>query len=203
MGNITTGGSAIWTPDENDNLDPEVWSATMAQSIEDGIGKRLEKQEARVSLRATTPEPFDVTGTGPDDAYIRIPLNANGPTGSRAPEPEFAAGNHVDGITLEGNIATIVTPGLYAITGQITLTTKSGTFAPHSFDFKGVVNNSVFGLPAYGETSTSSFVGGFVGDTQFLVAGDQISLRCGIGTNHVGSFHVQDALLTITMLYAT
>jgi len=39
MGNVNAAG--IWTPDADDNLDPEVWSAAMGDSIMNGIGERL------------------------------------------------------------------------------------------------------------------------------------------------------------------
>lgn len=199
MGNTTKSG--IWTPDEDDKMAPDVWSATMSQSIENGIGLRLEKQETRVSLRATTPVPFDVTATGSVNAYVTVPLTVGGVTGSRAPEPDFAGGNHAQGVTIAGNIATIVTDGLYTLAGQCTLTVAGG-HAPHSWDFYGTINGGIFGLPDYGTTGLA-FAGGRVNDTRYLVAGDQIALVCGVGTDHVGGFRVQDAMLAISMVYAT
>ena len=44
MGNTTTD-LLIWTPDESDTSKPNVYLATMAQSLEDGAGERLRKQE--------------------------------------------------------------------------------------------------------------------------------------------------------------
>ena len=199
MGNINA--AAIWTPDEDDNLDPEVWSAAMADSIMNGLGERMDKQEKKVSLRATAPEVFDVVSTGSSDPYTQVPLTIGGWTGSRAPESDFATGNHAEGITIDGDVATIVTPGLYNILGQISLT--PGTFAEHSFDFYGTINGGIFGLPAYGATSALSFVGGMVSDTRYLAEGDNIALVVGVGTDHIGGLHVQNAMLTISMAYAT
>lgn len=51
MGNVNAAG--IWTPDEGDSLDPEVWSATMADSIMNGIGERLIRQELPIGLKAS------------------------------------------------------------------------------------------------------------------------------------------------------
>ncbi len=55
MGNITSD-LLVWTPDEDDLGEPDVYLATMAQSMEDGLGVRLRKQEepiaAQVSLSA-------------------------------------------------------------------------------------------------------------------------------------------------------
>lgn len=55
MGNITSD-LLIWTPDDQDLGEPDVYLATMSQSMEDGLGVRLRKQEepiaAQVSLSA-------------------------------------------------------------------------------------------------------------------------------------------------------
>ncbi len=198
MANVTASG--IITPDEGNSLDPEVWSAAMAESIEQGIVVRLAKQEKRVSLRATTPVPFDVTSASASVPYTRIPLSVAGPTGSRAPEPDFAGGNHTDGLTIVGGIVTILTDGLYTLSGQCTFTTI--TFPPHSWDFYGTINGSIFGLPDYGTTGPA-YAGGRVSDTRYLVAGDDIELYCGVGTDHIGSIRVQDAMLSISLVYAT
>lgn len=55
LGNITSD-LLIWTPDEGDLAEPDVYLAAMAASMEDGLGERLRKQEepiaAQVSLGA-------------------------------------------------------------------------------------------------------------------------------------------------------
>jgi hypothetical protein len=180
-------------------MEIEVLLAMMKDSISGGLGKRMKLQETQVSLRATAPDPFVLTSTGPETALMQVPLTVGGVTNSRFPDPDFAGGNHANGIEIEGNYAKIVTPGLYTITGSVSFTSINGN---HSFDFFGSVNNSIFGLPDYGVTSTLSFVGGRVADTRVLAKGDMISLTVGVGTDHVGSIRVQDALLTIAMHYA-
>jgi hypothetical protein len=197
MSNVNADGIA--TPDEDNTLDPEVWSAAMADSISEGIGLRLKKQETRVSLRATTPEPFTITAADPSGAYMTIPLTVGGVTNSRAPEPDFAEGNHAEGIEIEGNRAKILTDGLYTLTGQCTFV-KVDT--PHSWDFFGSINGVPLGLPDYGTTG-EAFAGGRISDTRYLTAGDIIDLTCGLGTDHVGSLKVQDALLQVILHYAT
>jgi len=200
MGNTNADG--IWTPDEDDTHEPDVWSQMMADSISQGLGKRMKLQETRVSLRATTPEPFMVVSTAPGDAYATVPLTVGGVTGSRAPDPDYAGGNHVNGIDIVGNHAVIVTPGLYSISGQISVLAYDG-YAPHSFDFYGTINGSIFGLPGYGATNNLSYVGSFVADTRYLAKGDTVGLTIGVGTDHIGGFRVQDALLALSMQYAT
>ena len=201
MGNVTQA-SGIWTPDEDDTVDPEVWSAVMSQSLEDGLGIRMGKQEARVGLRATTPVPFTVDSRTGGPAYVPVPLTVGGVTNVRLPDPDYAGGNHATGIKMESNVAIVETSGLYSMTGQISLV--GGAANPvHSWDFFGTINGSIFGLPAYGSTTVNSFVGGYVFDTRQLVAGDRIGLTIGVGTDHIGSFLVQDALLSVILHYAT
>lgn len=198
MGNTNADG--IWTPDEDDTMEADVWSAQMAESISQGLGKRMALQETRVSLRATTPVPFNVSQAGGSAEYTQVPITIAFDTGVRFPNPDFSNGNHANGILIEGNYAKIVTPGLYTITGQCTFTPGAG--AEHSWDFLGQVNGQTFGLPDYGVTSSLSWTGGHVQDTRFLAKDDLIDLQVSVGTDHDGQFDVQDALLTIAMHYA-
>lgn len=203
MGNTNIDG--IWTPDEDDTMEPDVWSPMMAESISQGLGKRMKLQETRVSLRATTPVPFNVDSRTGGPAYVQVPIAIASDAGVRAPEPDFSAGNHANGILIEGGYAKIVTPGLYTIIGQITIHSNAvggGTFPNHSWDFYGSVGSSLIGLPTYGATNGISFTYGVVSDTRFLAKDDMVSLTVGVGTDHVGAFAVQDALLTIAMQYA-
>lgn len=197
MGNTNIDG--IWTPDEDDTMEPDVYLPMMAESISQGLGKRMKLQETRVSLRATAPDVFTVTGTGGGEAYMQVPLSIAGVTGSRAPDPDFAGGNHAEGILMEGGYAKIVTPGLYTITGKISILPNG---PEHSWDFFGSTSSGIFGLPDYGVTSTLSYVGGHVSDTRVLAKDDMIYLTVGVGTDHIGSIKIQDCLLTIAMHYA-
>lgn len=199
MGNTNSDG--IWTPDEDDTLEPDVWSAAMAESIKQGLGKRVKLQETRVSLRATAPEVFDVVSAGPSDPYATVPLTIGPVTNSRLPDPDFAGGNHADGIDIAGNYATILTSGLYTITGQITII-QAGGMAAHSWDFYGTINGNIFGLPDYGVTNPDSYTAGRVSDNRYLIAGDTVGLTVGVGTDHIGQFRVQDAMLGLSMTYA-
>jgi len=198
-----TNKDGIVTPDEENTLDPEVYLAAMADSISQGLGERMKLQEQRVSLRATTPVPYDVHSTDGNDgtgAYPIVPLGISGNVGARGIEPDFSAGNHANGVIMEGNYAKIVTPGLYTLIGQVTI--YNGGYPDNAWDFIGQVNGQVFGLPTYGATNSISFTYGFVSDTRYLAKNDMVSLTAGLGTDHIGGFRVQDALLTVSMLYA-
>lgn len=52
MGNLTSD-LGIWTPDELDLAEPDVYLATMAQSLEDGVGVRLRKQEEKIATQVS------------------------------------------------------------------------------------------------------------------------------------------------------
>jgi hypothetical protein len=196
-----TNAAGIWTPDEFDKMDPEVWSAAMADSIMNGLGERMNKQEQRVSLRATAPDVFDVVSTTGDTVPMVVPLTVGGYTGSRDPEPDFAPGNHANGIEMEGGYALIQVSGFYNITGQITL--RPGPTGPDAWDFIGATNTGIFGLPDYGATTTESYSSGRVFDTRYLTEGDTVYLQIGVGLDHIGSLTVQDAMLSLALIYAT
>lgn len=99
MGNVTVP-SGIWSPDESDDLNPEVWSAAMAASIENGIGTRLTKQEQAIGLKASIP----VATTMTDASFVVAPY-------------EIIPGLDcfTQGLTLTGGIATISVPGMYLV----------------------------------------------------------------------------------------
>jgi hypothetical protein len=98
MGNVNSDG--IWTPDEEDNLDPEVWSAAMADSISEGIGVRLTKQETAIGLKAGIP----VATTMTDASGVIAPY-------------QIVSGLEcfTQGMTLEGGVVTVTVAGMYFI----------------------------------------------------------------------------------------
>lgn len=89
----------VYYPDKTDIDQPNVYLATMAQSIEDGIGARLRQQEVAVGLKAGI-----APGTG-------IPVNdVIAPFTIRSDNGGFN-----EGFDLAGGIATVKTKGLYII----------------------------------------------------------------------------------------
>ena len=121
MGNITASG--IWTPDEGDNLDPEVWSAAMSASIENGIGVRLTRQEQAIGLKASI-----ASGT-------RVKYS----TGVIAPYAILGDGtsNFIQGLTIAGGVVPITIPGMYLITASAALAPYGSTAtdsAPENVD---------------------------------------------------------------------
>jgi len=108
MGN-TTSDLLIWTPDENDLAEPDVYLATMAQSLEDGAGARLRLQEAAVGLKAGI-----AAGTGIPVATATAPYTITA-----------ANGNFSQGLTISGGVVTVATPGMYIVTASLGIQPKS------------------------------------------------------------------------------
>lgn len=104
MANVTESGIA--TPDEDDDLDPEVWSAAMAASIENGIGKRVKRQEVSIGLKA------GIAG-GTTVAYQD---NLIAPYEILPGEQCFA-----QGMTLDSGIVTLSVDGLYFVSASASL----------------------------------------------------------------------------------
>ena len=103
MGNINAAG--IWTPDEDDNLDPEVWSAQMGDSIMNGIGERLSRQERFEGCYLNVQDPLTLTAGDPSN-NPQVPL-------------PFIVGqgvNYVEGdMELNSGVITVKHAGLYSV----------------------------------------------------------------------------------------
>jgi hypothetical protein len=72
MGNTTLSG--IWSPDEDDTLEPDVWSAMMADSIEQGLGVRVARQEKNVGAFLNITDPFTMTAGPIGHAQVPLPF---------------------------------------------------------------------------------------------------------------------------------
>lgn len=96
MGN-TTSDLLIWTPDEDDTAEPDVYLATMAQSLEDGAGARLRKQERTASMLANLPAQQNFTVGTP--ATVNFTINSTV--------------GYNDGLTLTGGKVQVTEAGLY------------------------------------------------------------------------------------------
>ena len=101
MGNVTTSG--IWTPDEEDTVEPDIYLALMADSIEQGIGKRLGYQEQFIS------------------ASIHLPFGENYPLESAQRIPyQITTASYNNGLVVQDGIITIDVDGLYFLTSRVT-----------------------------------------------------------------------------------
>jgi hypothetical protein len=116
MGNITASG--IWTPDEGDDLNPEVWSANMAASIENGLGTRVTAQEQAIGLKA---------GIAPL-TRVKFEMNVIAPF-----EMTGTNGNFLQGMTLNSGVATVSVAGMYFVSAAASLQMWGGlTAAPEN-----------------------------------------------------------------------
>ena len=112
MGNVTSD-LLIWTPDEDDTAEPDIYLATMAQSLEDGAGARLRKQEETASMLANLPanQTF-VVGT---PQTVNFTINATV--------------GYNDGMTLTGGKVQVTEAGLYYFSANVlgAVASASGT----------------------------------------------------------------------------
>lgn len=102
MGNITDD-LLIWTPDDQDTAEPDVYLATMAQSLEDGVGERLRKQERSASLLANLPANQNFTVGTP--ATVNFTINA--------------AVGYNDEMTLTGGKVKVTEAGVYFFSANV------------------------------------------------------------------------------------
>lgn len=96
----------IWYPDLTDIDQPNTWAAHIAQSISDGIGKRLAKQEVSVGLKASLDFQTYTIPAGNPSAVVPYVITAN-------------RGDFNNGFTLGAGTATVQTPGMYMVAASI------------------------------------------------------------------------------------
>lgn len=100
-----TNADGIVTPDEDNTNDPEVYLAAMADSISEGIGKRIAAQEAVVGLKSSLDGLTYVQNVQPFIA----PYTLAEPT------------DFVEGLEFSGGVATVITPGIYSVSACATI----------------------------------------------------------------------------------
>lgn len=192
MGNVNDAG--IWTPDEDDNLDPEVWSGTMADSIMNGLGERMVKQETRAGARVSIGAEVSVVRTGAEfDPDIYFPLIV---TNSYF----YSHGNFIDGIELDGGILRITTGGLYLMTCSVI----ADFVADRSpLDIAIRVNNSDAAVESL-ETSPTTFASKTLLTMEYLTPGDTVALVARIPEGATtDTIDVVGAHLNVVAFYAT
>lgn len=158
---LYTPNSQVWYPTTADTAELNVLMATMASSIEEGVGARLAHQEIAVGLKGSI-----------ENAGFTIPAGV----GSTAVVPytvTASRGDFNNGITFSGGVATIQTAGMYLVTASVGPSgTNNGGGVKVFID-----KNAVF--IAGNEVALSSVV--WVGTTATTVlncvAGDTIRVR--------------------------
>lgn len=104
MGFLTTKAK-VWYPALTDKMQLHTLFSTLASSIENGIGPRLELQEKAIGLKASV-------GNGnwnlPATTPTTIPYTVSG-----------INGDFNNGFTFAGGTATVQTPGMYLVTATV------------------------------------------------------------------------------------
>jgi hypothetical protein len=185
----TTADLLIWTPDENDLAEPDVYLKTMAQSIEDNAGTRLRLQEAAVGLKAGIP-----AGTG-------IPVTA-----ATAPYAVTAAnGNFTQGLTISGGVVTVATPGMYIVTASLGIQPKNPADRTAAVDlYKG--NTKLAGAELL--QSVSYYITSFASCVVNCVAGDTLYVKwhsaapAGVNTDATMAADTALTQFTVAMIQA-
>jgi hypothetical protein len=109
MGNVTSN-LQIWSPDEDDQHEPDVNMATMAASIENGVGPRLNLQEMAIGLKAGFTSPPTLSSTMTNAA---VTINTSN-------------GSFKQGLDISAGIVTVITPGMYLLSGSVGVDNVSG-----------------------------------------------------------------------------
>jgi hypothetical protein len=186
MGNVNADG--IWTPDEDDTLEADVWSPMMAESISQGLGVRMARQEARAGVSASTlGGSFSITGAGTiADTGIILPVQR---TGYR---------NYVTNMDLAGGVVKVKRPGLYLIV--LTATADFGDTVP--IDLSLWLGN-VADVSQPFVSDPEAFSNATITSAQMLDVGDTIYGRLRVGAGRSDTVHMRGANLRVTLMYAT
>lgn len=159
MGQTTTN-LQIWTPDEFDLNEPDVYLADMAASIENGAGERLNLQEMAIGLKAgLTSSAVTLSST-----LAIAPVTINSSNGS-----------FNQGLTITGGIVTVITPGMYSVSGALGVTNVSGHTAKlelHKGSTVIIADEAKSDATFYQAAKASTIVNCIAGDTLSMWIGD-------------------------------
>lgn len=154
----TTADLAIWTPDEDDPAEPDVYLKTMAESIEDGVGDRLRVQELAIGLKAGFTTAPTLTSTMTNAA---VTINTSN-------------GSFKQGLEISGGIVTVITPGMYLLSASVGVDNVAGHTA------KVEVRKGATVLAADEQSSNTSFYQtAKVTTIANCNAGDNLTMRIG------------------------
>lgn len=186
MGNVNADG--IWTPDEDDTLEADVWSPMMAESISQGLGVRMKRQETRAGLATRTlGSSFSITGAGTIlDTGIILPVKH---TGYR---------NYITSMELAGGVAKVTVPGLYLIV--LTTTADFGPDVP--LDLSLWIGNEADVFQPF-VTSPTAYANATITSALMLDVGDTIYGRLRVGAGRSDTAQIRHATLRATLMYAT
>lgn len=158
MGNVTSD-LLIWTPDENDTAEPDVYLATMAASMEDGLGDRLRKQEAFIGCNLGLNTPFVANET-----ITQVPFGLKN------------SWNFTEGMTISGGSVTIPMDGIYTVAlnaNYLSVTTSPGRINSYlHINGLSLQYSSTYGLPSLNRYANANISNSFK-----FVTGDVLSIK--------------------------
>lgn len=188
MGNVTAD-LLVWTPDEDDTAEPDVYLATMSQSLEDGVGERLRLQELSVGLKASIGSYTIPHVPNPGTPTATVPFTV---TATR--------GDFNNGFTFSGGVATVQTPGMYIVTAGVG---PSGASSVNGFKIR-IQKNSTAIITSETAMHSTIWVAGSASSVINCVAGDTIRVLASITGSTVNSYAASaDATyLSIAMVQA-
>lgn len=176
-----TNADGIVTPDEGNTADPAVYLAAMADSISEGIGTRLAKQEQVAGIKASLPAPWDFAGT-----FNIVPLTIG------------SGSDYVTDVGFAGGIATVTVAGLYAVSVSITM-----NFGPDVPIDMVLMYNSDFEDYYSLRTNATAYQTAPITTSLHLAAGDSIYITVGVGNSQPDTATMQTAKLSLVLQYAT
>lgn len=158
MGN-TTSDLLIWTPDADDTAEPDVYLATMAQSLEDGVGERLRKQESFIGCNLSLTSNLAIGGTI-----------------AQAPFAVVNSYNFNEGMTIAGGQVTVPMNGIYTVqvvANYLGANTTAGRINTYLY----LNGTSIQYASTYGNTATNRYSNASIASAYKLVAGDDLTVR--------------------------
>jgi hypothetical protein len=117
-----TSPNQVWYPDLTDIGQLNTLLATLAQSVDAGIGARLQKQEIAVGLKAGLASAVTLTTTF---TLMPMVITSNNACFNK-------------GFNFAGGVATVVTPGMYMVSAGIGVTNQAGSSSKMSLRLNGV-----------------------------------------------------------------
>lgn len=178
MGN-TTSDLLIWTPDDQDTGEPDVYLATMAQSIEDGTGARLRKLESSIACNLSLNSAL-VADTTVRQVAVSVSKTYN----------------FNDGMTVSGGSVTVPVAGTYSVQALVNYLGVNST--PGRMNTYLYLNGvSVAFASTYGNTNTLRYATTAIPATFKCVAGDTFALKVA---SYDANSNVASASLCISLV---
>jgi hypothetical protein len=174
----------VWYPDVTDIAKLNTLLATMASSIEDGLGARMTRQETVKSLLGSVTA--GSTWTLANGVPANVPYTIN-------------AGGFNDGMTLASGVITITTPGLYYFSCSV-LTTQTNGYVDLQLQRNGGTFSRALGAGSTAGAGIGPAVAGGVfnclaGDTvKATVTVNGVTGSCAINTLQA-TYNVMSAML--------